>query len=148
MVICKPSRVPHFLGARRDHSAHARQEIEDGRGLLPGGLEPAAEDDVPELAFPAHFDAEVLAALGRLHRAGDIDAGSVARGLEALAQAPFTRHPLSPLLAAAWSRRGETRLVDALYVALAVELLAQIVTLDRGLAVAAPRAELLETDLG
>ena len=52
MVICKPSRVPHFLGARRDHSAHARQEIEDGRGLLPGGLEPAAEDDVPELAFP------------------------------------------------------------------------------------------------
>ena len=118
--------------------------------LVPGdGGEPVAQRiRGASVHVPAHFDAEVLSALGRLHRAGDIDAGSVARGLEALAQAPFTRHPLSPLLAAAWSRRGETRLVDALYVALAVELLAQIVTLDRGLAVAAPRAELLETDLG
>ena len=91
---------------------------------------------------PAHFDAEVLSALGRLHCAGHLDADSVVRGLDALAQAPFTRHPLSGLLAAAWSRRGDARLVDALYVALAVDLSAPIITLDRGLAASAPRAEL------
>ena len=91
---------------------------------------------------PAHFDAEVLSVLGRLHRAGHLDADTVARGLDALAQAPFTRHPLSGLLTTAWSRSGDTRLVDALYVALALELAAPILTLDRGLAASAPRAEL------
>jgi predicted nucleic acid-binding protein len=91
---------------------------------------------------PAHFDAEVLSALGRLHRAGHLEADVVTRGLDALAQAPFTRHPLSSLLAGAWGRRGDTRLVDALYIALAVELSAPIITLDRSLAASAPRAEL------
>ena len=97
-----------------------------------------------DVHVPAHFDAEVLSVLGRLHRAKQLDADSVTRSLDALARAPFTRHPLSPLLAAAWGRRGDTRLVDALYVALAVELTAPFITLDHGLAASAPRAELLE----
>ena len=113
--------------------------------LVPGdGGHPVAQRiRGADIHVPAHFDAEVLSALGRLHRAGAVDADAVARGLQALAQAPFTRHTLPPLLTAAWSRRGDTRLVDALYMALAVELSAPVVTLDRGLAVAAPRAELL-----
>jgi predicted nucleic acid-binding protein len=93
---------------------------------------------------PAHFDAEVLSALGRLHRASEIDARDVDRSLDAVASAPFERHPLGPLLGAAWSRRSNVRLVDALYIALAVELGVPIVTLDRGLAAAAHHAELLE----
>jgi len=68
---------------------------------------------------PAHFDAEVLSALGRLHRSGDLAASEVERGLAALAEAPFERHALAPLLASAWDRRGNVRLVDALYAALA-----------------------------
>jgi predicted nucleic acid-binding protein len=60
-----------------------------------------------------------------------------------LADAPFERHAIAPLLAPAWRMRTRVRLVDALYVALSEELSMPIVTLDRGLASAAPRAELL-----
>ena len=92
---------------------------------------------------PAHFDAEVLSALGRLSRAGDLGPRAVARRLEVLAVAPFERHAIAPLLTPAWRLRARIRLVDALYVALAEELSVPIITLDRGLASAAPRAELL-----
>jgi predicted nucleic acid-binding protein len=92
---------------------------------------------------PAHFDAEVLSALGRLHRAGEIDGEVVSHGLDALAGAPFERHALAGLVAAAWRLRDNARLVDALYIALSSELSAPIVTFDRGLAAAAPQADLL-----
>jgi predicted nucleic acid-binding protein len=92
---------------------------------------------------PAHFDAEVLSALGRLGRARELDPRWVARRLELLAAAPFEHHALGPLLAPAWRLRTRARLVDALYIALAQELSVPIVTLDRGLASSAPRAELL-----
>lgn len=93
---------------------------------------------------PAHFDAEVLSALGRLHRSGAITAEDVTRYLERLAAAPYERHALAPLLAAAWQRRGNVRLVDALYLALSDQLGMPILTLDRGMAASAPRAELVE----
>ena len=92
---------------------------------------------------PAHFDAEVLSALGRLQRAGDLSASAVEVRLERLAAAPFERHPLAPLLASAWRRRGNMRLVDALYVALASEIGATVITLDRDLSTAAARSELM-----
>jgi predicted nucleic acid-binding protein len=92
---------------------------------------------------PANFDAEVLSALGRLSRAGQLRPHGVTRRLELLAAAPFERHAIAPLLAPAWRLRARTRLVDALYIALAQELSIPIVTLDRGLASTAPRAELL-----
>lgn len=93
---------------------------------------------------PAHFDAEVLSAFGRLNRAGELGTWDVSRRLDTLAAAPFERHAVGPLLASAWSRRDNVRLVDALYIALAEELSVPIITLDRGLASAAPSAELLE----
>jgi predicted nucleic acid-binding protein len=68
---------------------------------------------------PAHLDAEVLAALGRLHRAGAVDAEAVSRALAVLAEAPIKRHPLADLLAGAWTARDHLRLADALYVELA-----------------------------
>jgi len=92
---------------------------------------------------PAHFDAEVLSALGRLSRAGDLAPRAVTRRLEMLAAAPFERHAIAPLLAPAWRLRDRVRLVDALYVALSDELSAPIITLDRGLESVAPRGELL-----
>ncbi len=75
---------------------------------------------------PAHFDAEVLSALGRLQRAGDIPPDEVARHLDVLARAPYERHPLGQLLGRAWHHRANVRLVDALYIALADELGAPI----------------------
>jgi len=91
---------------------------------------------------PAHFDAEVLSALVRLQRAGDVSPAAVAARLERLAAAPFERHALAPLLTPAWRLRGDMRLVDALYVALATAIGATVITMDHGLSVAAPRSEL------
>jgi predicted nucleic acid-binding protein len=96
-----------------------------------------------ELHVPAHFDAEVFSALGRLQRAGGLTARQVAPRISRLAAAPFERHLLPPLLDGAWKRRHNLRLVDALYVELAVHLEAPIITTDAGLASASPRAELI-----
>jgi len=96
-----------------------------------------------ELHAPAHFDAEVLSALGRLHRAGHLATRQVTERVELVAAAPIARHPLQPLLKGAWRRRENLRLVDALYVELASQLDAPIITTDRGLAAASRRAYLI-----
>jgi predicted nucleic acid-binding protein len=74
------------------------------------------------LHAPAHLDAEVLSALGRLHRAKQIDEPVVTTAFDRLIVAPIERHPLAPLLHGAWARRDSQRLVDALYVELAAIL--------------------------
>lgn len=98
-----------------------------------------------ELHAPAHFDAEVLSALGRLHRGSHLSARQATVRVDRLAAAPIDRHLLSTLLAGAWKRRHNLRLVDALYVELAEQLDAAIVTTDGGMAAASP-AELLTSD--
>lgn len=94
------------------------------------------------LHAPAHLDAEVLSALGRLHRAGDLAAVDVENGLHALAAAPIERHAVSALLLGTWARRDRLRLVDALSVQLAVSLRLPLVTTDRRLH-AAPTVEVV-----
>ncbi|NOX22290.1 MAG: type II toxin-antitoxin system VapC family toxin [Actinobacteria bacterium] len=94
-----------------------------------------------ELHAPAHFDAEVLSALGRLHRGSHLSAHQVAARVQRLADAPIERHLLAPLLAGAWKLRHNLRLVDAVYVELATQLGAAVVTTDAGLAAATPVAE-------
>lgn len=93
---------------------------------------------------PAHLDAEVLSALGRLHRAGELDESFVAAALDRLGVAPIERHPLAPLLKGAWVRRGNQRLVDALYLELAATLGdVSILTTDGRLARSHPDVELV-----
>ncbi len=94
-----------------------------------------------ELHAPAHFDAEVLSALGRMHRGGQLSADDVSARSELLQDLPIRRHQLPQLLTGAWDRRGSLRLVDALYVELAEQLDAPIITTDGRLAAAVPRAE-------
>lgn len=96
------------------------------------------------LHAPAHIDAEVLSALGRLHRAGELDPESVESRLRELAEAPIQRHPVTDLLLGTWARRQKLRLVDALYVELAVARGVPLVTTDRRLR-AAPSAEVVLT---
>jgi predicted nucleic acid-binding protein len=96
-----------------------------------------------ELHAPAQLDAEVLSALGRLHRAGELDAATVTARLSELAIAPIVRHPLARLLAGAWSAREQLRLVDALYVELSDTLDATLVTTDSRLARAPTEVELV-----
>jgi predicted nucleic acid-binding protein len=96
-----------------------------------------------EIHVPAHFDAEVLSALGRLQRAGEMTVRQVTARLERVAAAPIQRHLLAPLLSGAWKLRHNLRLVDALYGELATRLDAPIVTTDAVLAAASPAADLL-----
>ena len=82
------------------------------------------------LHAPAHVDAEVLSALGRLQRAGVIEADRVQTMLVLLADAPIQRHPVTGLLLGAWGRRLQLRLADAVYVELAISLGLPLVTTD------------------
>jgi len=96
-----------------------------------------------ELHAPAHFDAEVLSAMGRLHRAGELDATVVSRALSELALAPIVRHPLTGLLSGAWAARDRLRLVDAMYAELSTALGAALVTTDGRLARSTAAADLV-----
>jgi predicted nucleic acid-binding protein len=94
-----------------------------------------------EVSVPAHFDAEVLSALGRLHRGGDLSEVEVELRIALTAQAPFRRHLLPQLLDGAWSLHDNVGLVDALYIELANQLNATIVTTDSGMAATSPSAD-------
>jgi predicted nucleic acid-binding protein len=93
------------------------------------------------LHAPAHLDADVLSALGRLHRAGELAASDAEAGLSRLETVPLTRHDLPQLLGGAWARRSDLRLLDALYVELAARLGVRLLTTDHRLARACPLAE-------
>lgn len=93
------------------------------------------------LHAPAHLDAEVLSAMGRLHRAGGLSAGDVGSGVSRLVDLPVTRHELVDLLGGAWARRDRLRLTDALYAELAARLEVGLLTTDLRLARAWPDAE-------
>ncbi len=100
-----------------------------------------------QLHAPAHLDAEVLSALGRLHRAGELRDSAVTAALVELAQAPIRRHALARLLEGAWRRRANQRLADALYTELAISLnSAAVLTTDARLARADALAELITDD--
>lgn len=83
---------------------------------------------------PAHFDAEVLSALGRLQRGGALTVVQVDAALDELRRAPVTRHDLTPLVGGAWARRDTLRLADALYVELADTAGLKLLTTDQRLA--------------
>lgn len=93
---------------------------------------------------PAHFDAEVLSALGRMQRAGALTVAQVDAALVELRQAPLTRHQLAPLLVGAWERRDTLRLTDALYVELADTADLVLLTTDHRLARAWPSADVID----
>lgn len=90
------------------------------------------------LATPAHLDAEVLSALGRLVRSGEAEPAEVTRALDRLARLPVERYPIAPLAQRAWALRENVALRDGLYVACAETLSATLLTLDERLARSAP----------
>ncbi len=113
--------------------------------LLGSGPAPRLHERIRghELNVPAHFDAEVVSALGRLERGGHLSEAEATERVGRVSDAPLERHPLPPLLAGAWGRRGNLRLVDALYVELAEQIDAVVITRDARLAATSPRVEYL-----
>lgn len=92
---------------------------------------------------PAHLEAEALSALGRLACAGRLRDADVDARLALLASMPVQHRLLPSLLPGAWARRADLRLVDALYVELADQLDAPLITTDQRLARATPSAEVI-----
>jgi len=91
-----------------------------------------AEED---MATVAHLDAEVFSGLARLYRADDLDAEEVAVLLRRLGDLAVARLPITArLLDAAWALRDNVAARDALYVAAAEVLSADLVTTDDRLA--------------
>ncbi len=88
----------------------------------------AAIASADAVAAPAHLDAEVLSAFGRLRRAGQLSRAT--ERVQSLAEFEATRWPLRPLLSPAWALADRIATRDALYVALAASLDAILITTD------------------
>ena len=99
-----------------------------------------ARGHVPELAY-----AEVASALTQSVRAGIVEPHDASDILAGLVELPLRSHPQAGLAAASLAIALEESIsaYDASYVALARSLEATLVTADRRLAAAVPKAELL-----
>lgn len=109
-----------------DASASVDLLLETATGL-------ALQARIPSKAkwyVPEHFYVEVAGAIRRAELHGHITGDRADRAFTDLAAAPLRRAQILPLMSAAWSRRGHLTVADALYVVLAEELDATLVTSD------------------
>ena len=88
----------------------------------------------PLIHAPHLVDTEVLHALRRWVRAGELTAERAQEALTDLAALPMARHPHAPLSQRVWSLRERLSAYDATYVALAEGLDATLLTADGRLA--------------
>lgn len=109
----------------------------------------AARIEAPDegLHVPHLADIEVVQALRRYVRDGELDAGSAKAALDDFRALDLQRHAHEPLLDRVWELRPNLTAYDAVYVALAEVLDCQLLTCDRPLSRApgmARRALLIE----
>lgn len=83
-----------------------------------------------ELWAPAILDLEVMSAIWRLARGGEITASEAEHGVVLLRSAPVRRVGDEAVAAEAWTLRDSLRLSDAFYVATARLLDADLLTSD------------------
>lgn len=114
--------------------------------VLGGSASSAIGDRLMETSLhaPAHLDAEVLSAIGRIHRSGSLSAREAGARLQGALSVPVERHDLPALIQGAWRRRQRLRLADALYVELAEKLSVPLLTTDAALGRATAIAEVIE----
>jgi len=142
--------MPFTLHVRRwERGVPENTFVVDASVIVDFVLGGAAQDVIAErlrvgsLHAPAHLDAEVLSAIGRIYRAGALTAREATERLQDAAEVPLERHLLGPLVPGAWRRRPRLRLVDALYVELASALDIPLLTTDAALGTATRRAEVI-----
>jgi predicted nucleic acid-binding protein len=110
---------------------------------LLGGRRGAAVDQAvgqSAMVAPSHVDLEVLNAMRRLVRAGEVHEDRAAEAAQDLREAPLERVDISDLIPRIWAWRSNLSAYDAAYVAVAEVLECPLVTADAGLARAARRA--------
>jgi predicted nucleic acid-binding protein len=98
---------------------------------------------------PHLLDVEVLSALRRLVRAGDVPADRAEEAIADLAALPLSRHGHLDVATRVWELRQNVTAYDAVYLALAESLDATLVTCDRPLGSApghAARIEVIRSD--
>jgi predicted nucleic acid-binding protein len=100
-----------------------------------------------ELHAPHLVDVEIVQALRRLVRSGEVSSGRAEEAIADLTDLDLHRHAHVDLLGRAWKLRDNISAYDAMYVALAEGLEAPVVTCDSPLAKAPghrARVEVLE----
>ena len=90
----------------------------------------------PGLHAPHLLDVEVLQALRRLARGGEVSDSRAEEAIADLADFGVLRHPHDLFLRRAWELRGNLTAYDAMYVALAEALAAPLLTCDAPLGAA------------
>jgi predicted nucleic acid-binding protein len=108
-------------------------------------------DPTEGLHVPHLADVEVVQALRRYQKDGELDAAAAAIALEDLHALDLQRHAHEPLLDRVWELRHNLSAYDAVYVALAEVLDTTVLTCDRRLARApggARRVELVRPPAG
>jgi len=93
-------------------------------------------DPDEQLAAPYLLDVEVLQVLRRYARTGDLDRERGSQAVTDLADLPVARYPHEPFLTRAWMLRDNLTAYDAMYVALAEALDAELLTRDARLSAA------------
>jgi predicted nucleic acid-binding protein len=86
--------------------------------------------DGDDFHAPHLLDVEVVQALRRLGRAGEVHPDRLAEAIADLTAFDLLRHPHVDLLGRAWELRNNTTAYDAVYLALAEALDAPLVTCD------------------
>lgn len=92
------------------------------------------ERSAPALYAPHLLDAEVGEVLRRYVLQGALSPEDAEAALQDLADLPVTRYPHGPFLRRAFAMRDNVTVYDALYLALAESLEAELVTSDHALA--------------
>jgi predicted nucleic acid-binding protein len=107
--------------------------------LVDSELGAAIQRKLPSAAtwwVPEHYFVETASVLRRAEMAGALNRGEAGDALDRLRRSRLSRVAVRPLLAAAWTRRANLTIADALYVVLADQLDATLVTGDLRLAAA------------
>jgi len=102
-------------------------------------------DPAESLAAPHLLDVEVLQVLRRYSIAGEIDSKRGQQAIEDLGDLPITRYPHDLFLCRIWDLRQNITAYDAVYVALAEALGANLLTRDERLAAAPGHKATIET---
>jgi predicted nucleic acid-binding protein len=83
-----------------------------------------------DVHVPHLFDVEVLSALRRFVRRGEVSADRAEQAMEDLGLLRIVRHPHLDLIDRMWELRDNVTIYDAAYLALAESLSARVVTCD------------------